>query len=192
MIDFTENPINIGGSTSDSISPGRGKIKIRLALKDGIERLVLILINVFYFPNNLSNLVNLGFLNDAGIYHYNKDQTLYNPETQKNLAFAKQYKTSFLLHPFNLSVAVVNLFKNNEIYKEETPNMNQTIDNKLSLIRRYQRLGHLNFTSLRKHLAHHNIVFIDDTEGYVYNSCKKVTATKRYNQTPQQRATKPY
>ena len=78
MIDFTENPTKVGGSTSDGISPSRRKVKIRLVLKDRTEKLGLILISVFYLPNSLSNLVGLGFLNNAGIYYHNKDQTFYN------------------------------------------------------------------------------------------------------------------
>ncbi len=178
MIDFTKNPTKVGGSTSDGISPGRGKVKIRLALRDGTEELVLTLTNVFYLPNSPSNLVSLGLLNNAGIYHHNEDQTLYNLETQKTLAFAERYKTSFLLHPLNLSAAAVNLLKNSEIYEEETSNVNQTTNKRLSLTRWHHRLGHLNFTALKKHLAHHNITFIDDTEGHVCDSYKKAKVTK--------------
>lgn len=85
-----KNPTKVGRSTSDSISPGRGKGKIRLILKDEIEGLVLTLTNAFYFSKSLSNLVSIALLNDAGIYHYNKDQTLYNLKIQKTLAFTKQ------------------------------------------------------------------------------------------------------
>lgn len=173
MTDFTENPTKVGGSTSDGISPGRGKVKIRLALKDGTEGLVLTLTNVFYLPHSPSNLINLDLLNDAGIYHHNEDQTLYDLESRKTLAFAERYKTSFLLHPLNLSAAAVNFLKNNGVYKGERPNLNQTRDKKLPLTRWHQRLGHLNFTSLKKHLVHHNIAFIDDSEGYVCDSCER-------------------
>lgn len=76
-----KNPIKVGGLTSNSISPSRGKIKIRLALKVRIKGLVFILTNVFYLPSSPSNLVNLGLLNKAGIYHHNKDQTLYDLKT---------------------------------------------------------------------------------------------------------------
>ncbi len=134
MIDFTENPTKVGGSTSDGISPDRRKVKIRLALKDRTEGLVLTLTNVFYLPNSPSNLVSLGLLNDVGIYHHNEDQILYNLEIWKTFAFAERYKTSFLLHPLNLSAAAVNLLKNSEIYEEETSNVNQTTNKKLSLI----------------------------------------------------------
>ncbi len=192
MIDFTENPTKVGGSTSDGISPGKGKVKIRLALRDGIEGLVLTLTNVFYLPNSPSNLVSLGLLDDAGIYHHNKDQTLYNLETRKTLAFAERYKTSFLLHLLNLSAAAVNHLKNSEIYEEETPNVNQTTDKRLPLTRWHQRLGHLNFPALKRHLAHHNITSIEFTKGHMCDSCEKAKATKRYNRIPQQRATKPY
>ncbi len=185
MIDFTENATKVRGSNSDDISPGRGKVKIRLILRDGTEGLVLTLTNIFYLPNSLSNLVSLGLLNDAGIYHHNKDQTLYNLETQKTFAFAERYKTSFLLYPLKLSAAVVNLLKNSEIYKEKTPNVNQIIDKSLSLTRWHQHLGHLNFIKLKKKLAHHNITSIDDTEGHGCDRCEKAKVTKRYNQTPQ-------
>lgn len=192
IIDFTENPTKVGGLTSDCILPGRKKVKIRLALKDRIEGLVFILTNVFYLPNNSSKLISLGLLNNAGIYHHNKNQILYNLKTQKILAFTKRYKTSFLLHPLNLLVAVVNFLKNSKIYKKKTPNVNQTTDIKLFLIRWYQCLGHLNFILLRKYLVHYNIVSIDDTKDYMCNSCKKTKATKQYYQIFQQRAIKSY
>lgn len=190
MTNFMENPTKVGGSTSDGISPGRGKVKIRLALQDGTEGLVLTLTNVFYLPYSPSNLISLGLSNDAGIFHHNEDQTLYDLETRKTLAFAERYKTSFLLHPLNLSVAAVSLLRNNDVYEE--PNVHQTQDKKLPLTRWHQRLGHLNFAALKRHLAHHNIAYTDDAEGYVCDSYERTKATKRYNRTLQQRATKPY
>lgn len=78
MTDFTENPTKVGRSTSDGILLARGKVRIRLALKDGTAGIKLTLTNVFYLPNSPCNLVRLGLLNDAGIYHHNKDQALYN------------------------------------------------------------------------------------------------------------------
>ena len=38
---YLANPIRVGGSTLDGILPGRGTVKIRLAKKDGSERLIL-------------------------------------------------------------------------------------------------------------------------------------------------------
>lgn len=86
----------------------------------------------------------------------------------------------------------MNLFENSEVYEEKEPNVNQTKDKELFFIRWHQRLGHLNFTSLRRYLSHHNIAYVDNTEGYVGNSFEKAKAIKRYNQTSQQRATGPY
>lgn len=126
MTNFTENSTKVGRSTSDCISPGREKVKIRLALKDKTKRLVLILINFFYFFHSPSNFINLGLLNNVGIYYHNKDHTLYDFKTQKIFAFAKQYKTSFFLHPLNLLAAAINFLKNNRVYKSEKLNINQT------------------------------------------------------------------
>lgn len=89
MSNFVENHTKVKGSTSDDISPDRGKVKIRLILKDRMEDLVFIEINVFYLPNSPFNFVNLSLLSNTGIYHYNEDQTLYDLKIQKTLAFAK-------------------------------------------------------------------------------------------------------
>ncbi len=182
MTEYTEKPTKVGGSTSDGVSPGKGKVKIQLAKKDGSEDLVLILTNVFYLPNSTSNLVSLGLLNDAGIYHHNEDQTLYDQSSKKILAFAKRYKTSFLLHPLNLSSAAVNLLREHEVYKG--PEANPTQSNKLHLTLWHERLGHLNFIALKKHLTHHNIEFINDAEGLICDSCERAKAKKQYNRSP--------
>lgn len=81
MTDFEENPIKVGGLISDSISLSREKIKIRLTLKNGIEKLVLALINVFHLSHNPLNVINLGLLNNTRIFYHNKDKMLYNHET---------------------------------------------------------------------------------------------------------------
>lgn len=77
---LSENFIKLRGLILDNISFSKRKVKIRLILKDGIKRPVLTLTNVFYLPYSLSNFVSLGFLNNAKIFHYNKDQILYNQE----------------------------------------------------------------------------------------------------------------
>lgn len=82
--------------------------------------------------------------------------------------------------------------KNSKLYEEEMPNMNQIKDEKLSLIHWHQRLGYLNFIALRKYLAYHKIIAIDNTKDHIYNSCKKAKAIKRYNRIPQQKVIKPY
>lgn len=153
MTDFIKTPTKVGRSTSDGISPGRGKVKISLTLKDGTKGLVLTLTNFFYLPKSPSNLVSKGLLNDAGIFHHNEDQTLYYLESRKKLAFAEKYRTSFLLHPFTVFAAAVNPLRNNEVYGGNEPSINQTQIGKLPLTLWHQRLGHLNFVSLRRHLS---------------------------------------
>lgn len=190
MTNFLENPTRVGGSTSDGISPGRGAFN-RLTKEDGSERLIPNLRNVFYLPNSPSNLVSLGLLNDAEIYHNNENQSLYDQVSRKPLAFAQRWKTSFLLHPSNLSVSAINLLRtNSNVYKDTTPQTHQTQNNKLSLTTWRQRLGHPNFPALRKHLKRHNIQYNDDE--LVCDSCERSKATKQYNRVPQQRAERPY
>ena len=77
ITEYRERPTKIGGSISDGVSPGRGKIRLRLALKDDSERLIPNLQNIYYVPNSLCNLVSLGLLNESGIYHDNKNEILY-------------------------------------------------------------------------------------------------------------------
>lgn len=60
------------GSISEGILPDRKKVKIRLEVKNEIERLVLTLINIFYLFHNPSNLISLALLNNVGIFYYNK------------------------------------------------------------------------------------------------------------------------
>ncbi len=189
ITEYIEKPTRVGGSTANGVSLGRRKVKIRLAKKDGSKSLVLTLTNVFYLPNSPSNLISLGLLNDTGIYHHNKDQTLFDQSSKKILTFAKRYKTSFLLHLLNLSSAAVNLLREHEVYKG--PEVNQIQSNKLHLTLWHQRLGHLNFITLKKHLTYYNIEFINDAEGFIYDSCKRAKAKKQYNCSPQPRVTKP-
>ena len=92
-----EQPTKIGGSISDGISPGRGKIRLRLSLKDGSEGLILNLQNIYYLPKSPCNLVSLGLLNDSGIYHDNENKTLYEVNTRQTLAQAQRWGNSYLL-----------------------------------------------------------------------------------------------
>ncbi len=54
----------------------------------------------------------------------------------------------------------------------------------------HKRFGHLNFTGLRRHLAHYNIRYTVNER--VCNSCERAKATKHYNFTPKERAKRPY
>lgn len=127
MTDFVERPTRVGGSTSDEVSLGRGTVRIRLALEDGTEGVILNLQNFYYLPNSRSNLISLSLLNDAGIYYDNEQQALYNKASRRPLAFTQQWERSFLLHPLNLSVSAANLLKTEgNLYKDTEPKIHQT------------------------------------------------------------------
>ena len=64
---------------------GRGRVRFRLALKDGLKSLILNLRNVYYLLNSVCNLVSLGLLNDSGIFHDNKNETLYQVKSRQTL-----------------------------------------------------------------------------------------------------------
>ena len=90
MTDYYERPTRIGCSTSDGISPGRGKVQLRLSLENGLKGAILDLKNVYYLPSSPSNLVSLGLLNDHDIYHKNEDETLNDRKTKDVLADAER------------------------------------------------------------------------------------------------------
>lgn len=85
MTEYCIHSTRIGGSTLDRILPDRGKIQLRLTLKDGSKGLILNLYNVFYLPNSPCNLLSLGLLNSSGIYHDNKNKALYKIHTRQVL-----------------------------------------------------------------------------------------------------------
>ena len=192
MIDYCEHPINIGGSTCDGISPGRGKVRLRLARKDGSEGLILNLSNVYFLPNRPSNLVNLALLNDSNILLDNENETLYDHNSRTVLAQAKRWRNSFILQLLNLSDAAVSLTKiDDETY--QWPHIHQTTSApKLSLTTWHKRLGHLNFSLLKRYLKKLEIEFINNSKDHVCDACQHSKATKVYNQSRQTRLGTPY
>lgn len=111
MTGYQELPIRIGGSTSDGVSLGRERVRLWLALKDGIEGLFLNLQNVYYLLNSPCNMVSLSLLNSNGIFHNNENETLYQVKSKQTLAHAKRWRNSYLLKPPNLSNRAINLFQ---------------------------------------------------------------------------------
>lgn len=111
MTAYQERPTKVGGSTSYGVSPGRGRVRLRLGLEDGSEGLILNLENVYYLPNSPCNLVSLGLLNNSGIFHDNEHQNLYQVTTKRVLAQAKRWKNSYLLRPLNLTDGAVHLLR---------------------------------------------------------------------------------
>ncbi len=168
MTEYRELPARIGGSTSDGVSPGRGKIRLRLALKDGSEGLVLNLRNVFYIPNSPCNLVSLGLLNDSEIFHDNENETVYQIRSKKTLAQAQRWRNSYLLKPLNLSDGGVKLLRINDLTYQWPLHALQTVSpsSTVSLSTWHKRLGHTNFPSLKAFLRHLNLPYVDDSEGY--------------------------
>lgn len=129
---YHKKPTQIGGSTADGISPGRGNIRLRVGLKGGKEGVILDVTDVFFLPSSPSNLVSLGLFNNHGIFYNNEDKILYDTETKRPLAYAQCWRNSFLLQPLNLSDSVVNFTHvNNDTYK--WPHVYQTTNIKLPL-----------------------------------------------------------
>ncbi len=195
MTEYCTHPIRIGGLTSDRISPGRGKIRLRLALKDGSEGLILNLHNVFYLFNSPCNLLSLGFLNNSGIYHDNKNETLYKINIKQVLAQAQRWRNNYLLKPLHLFDGAVNLLRVDNLTYQELPSILHTTSSPASILPLsvwHKRLGHTNFPSLKTFLHRLNISFSDDSNGYICNSCQRAKVTKVYNREPQKCAQRPY
>lgn len=187
MTEYRELPTRIGGSTSDGISPGRGKIRLRLGLKDSSEGLILNLRYIYYLPNSLCNLVSLGLLNDSRIFHDNENETLYQIEPKKTLAQAQRWRNSYLLKPLNLSDGAVNLLRIDDVtYRWPLHALQSTSSPSVfPLSIWHKRLGHTNFSSLKTFLRHFDIAYVDDSDRYICDSCQRAKATKIFNREPQ-------
>lgn len=148
MHDYTERPTRIGGSTSERVLPGRGKVRLRPA-NDNEDGAILNLKNVYYLPSSLSNLVSLALLNDHGIYYNNEKEKLYNKSLRRILASAERWRKSFVLKLLNLSDTAANLTRvEDDIYQGPIVQQTTTLTN-LPLTIWHKRLGHLNLPALR-------------------------------------------
>lgn len=194
MMEYHERPTRIGGSTSNGVSSGREKIRLRLSQKDGSEGVILNLKDVFYLPSSPSNLVSLALLNNSGIFHDNENETLYDVRTKEVLAQAKRWNNSFLLQPLNLSDAAVSLVKRLDKMYQWPTLIHQTMlgSAKQTLSMWHKRLGHLNFRFLRSYLKRLNIDYINKPDHLICDSCQRAKATKIYSRDPQVRAKRPY
>ena len=194
MTEYRERPTNVGESTSNGVSPGRGKVRLRLGLEDNSEGAILNLRNVYYLPNSPCILVSLGLLNDSGIYHNNEQETLYHVESKRILTQARRWRNSYLLRPLNLSDGAVHLLKvGNNDYQWPPHALRSVVQPKTTpLSIWHKRLGHPNFPALKAHLNRINIPYTDDSSGYICDSCLRAKATKIYCRDPQKRAERPY
>lgn len=89
MEDYNK-PIKIGRSILNRSLLGRKKIQLQLSLKDSSKSFILNLQNVYYLLSSQCNLVSLKLLNNSKIFYYNKNKILYQLESKKILAQAKQ------------------------------------------------------------------------------------------------------
>lgn len=195
MTEYHEKRTSVGGSTSEEISPGRGKVRLRLSQKDGSEGVILNLSDVYYLPHSSCNLVSLGRLNSHDIYHDNENETLYHVKTRKILAHAERWNNSYLLRPLNLLDLAILLQKldNEDTYQYPNAFVHQISKSKLALTSWHKRLGHPNFPAIKKYLQRLNVNFVNDSEGHVCDSCQRSKATKIYNRhNPQRRAKAPF
>lgn len=192
MHEYIDRPIRIGGSTSEGVSPGRGKVRLRLANenKDGV---ILNLKNVYYLSSSPSNLVSLILLNDHGIYYNNEKEKLYEKSSGRILASAKRWRKSFVLKLLNLSDAAANLTQAHGNVHQGPIVQQTTTPTNLPLTIWHKRLGHLNLPALRKHLQKRHILFHNDSkDGFICDSYQQAKATKTYNRTPQERLRIPF
>ena len=148
MIKYHEKPTRIGGSTADGMSPGRGKMRLRLSLKNGRKGVILDLKNVFLLPHSPSNIVSLDLLNNHRSFYDNKNEMLYYRTSKETLAYTERWRTSFLLHPLNIFVSVAHLTQiDGDTYKWPAYEYRTTTSPKFPLTTWHKRLSHLNFPS---------------------------------------------
>lgn len=170
MHDYIERPTRIGGSTSEGVSPGSGKVCLRLA-NDNKDRAILNLKNVYYLPSSPSNLVSLALLNNHGIYYNNEKEKLYDKSSRRILASAERWKKSFVLKLLNLSDAAANLtWVEDDIYQGPIVQQTTTSTNLLLTIW-HKQLGYLNLPALQKHLQELQNPFHDNAKDFVCDSC---------------------
>lgn len=196
MTEYQKRPTKVGRSTSDGMSPERGKVCLRLGLKDNSKGLILNLQNVYYLPNSLCNLVSLRLLNNNSIFYNNKHKNLYQITSKKILAQAKCWKNSYLLRPLNLSNGTVYLLRvNANTYQQPFYALQSSIILPSALFPLFiwhKRLGHLNFFLLKTHLNCLNIKFNVNSDRYICNSCLQAKGIKTYYQNPQKQSSKLY
>lgn len=89
MIEYQEILMQIEDLTSDRVSLGRRNIQLRLMLTNNLKGLILNLQNIFYFLNNLCNLVSFDLFKDNGIFHSKKVKTLYKIKITKHVIQAQ-------------------------------------------------------------------------------------------------------
>lgn len=135
--------------------------------------MILNLQNIYYFLNNLCNLVSLEFLNNSRIYHNNENKILYQLENNRILAQTKQQKNNYLFKLFNFLDIVIFLAKiNNKAHKQPFHAFFNfsSFQTFLLLTTWYKPLRHINFSSLKIYLKKQAINYINDLKDYICNN----------------------
>lgn len=118
LTEYHNKLIQIRGSTADGVLPGHEKVRFYLSLKNGCEKVVLNLNNIFLFSSNCFNFVSLNFLNIHRIFYNNENKMLYNKKPKKILAYVKRWRINFLFHLLKLFSSTTHLKQiDNNIYK---------------------------------------------------------------------------
>lgn len=188
MTKYWERPIKICGSTLNKISPRKGKIQLRLGLKNGSKELILNLKNIYYLSKSSCNLLSLGLLNNSNIYHNNENEIFYKFNTRQILAHAQCWRNGYLLKLLNLTNKAVNILKVDDNTYQWPTNILYIMANSfyfITLTTWHKRLDHTYFTSLNTFLRHLKVSLIDDSKNNICDSCNRAKAIKIYNYEPQ-------
>lgn len=86
MAKFQKQLTKVGGSILDEILPRRKIVCLKLRLKDGLEKLILNLQNLYYLPKSPWNFMILRLFNDNSVFDTNKRKNLYKVISKRILA----------------------------------------------------------------------------------------------------------
>ena len=154
-------------------SVGKGSISIQTALPDKSHGSTLTLHDVLYVPHSPANLLSGSRLEEMGVFFDNETHELKcNNEV---IGYAPKVQRLYPIRQYNYS----------------SESILQTIKNDESLPVWHHRFGHLNYSDLKRHLSKLGIKFNNVGDEHC-EPCAQSKARKRYNRTPQERATRPF
>lgn len=117
-MEYYKDSVTITEATASSISPGKGKIQINLALENGTQGSKMILSQVMYMPQCLANLVSNCKLNHVGVYWHSVNWTLFRIGNKKILSYVPLVNKSQIFKTLeNLNIAIHLAQKDNKIYQ---------------------------------------------------------------------------
>lgn len=203
---YRDDPTSITGATALTTWPGKGTVCLKLALlDDGSLGCMLTLTNVWYRPQCSVNLVSQARLNDAGVFYDNKEWTLYlarrEATSKQTIGYVPRVNNSFIFSTIeDQDSMAVRLTHDGTSSSDQDHLLYQwpeqaiyKMSGSIKLSAWHARLGHLNLTYTTKYLKDLNIPYTNDVlEDFYCHSCQMAKATKKYNQTPQTRATEPF